>query len=123
MLGIIGQHLNALALCDDQERPLSHYVILGILVLHLCGLAAFWRYYHQPIWLALPTLLVALAFPLWRSRRTPAVETLAPLFFLYAVLIARVIAVRVLLANEPYADEASFADPRFIFFQIEATAA
>ncbi len=94
-----------------------------MLALHLGGLAAFWRYYHQPIWLALPTLFVAIAFPLWRSRRALAVETLAPLFFLYAVLIARVIAVRVLLANEPYADEASFADPRFIFFQIEAATA
>ncbi len=94
-----------------------------MLALHLGGLAAFWRYYHQPIWLALPTLFVVVAFPLWRSRRALAVETLAPLFFLYAVLIARVIAVRVLLANEPYADEASFADPRFIFFQIEAATA
>ncbi len=120
MLGIISRHLNALALRDDQDTVLSNFAIVGVLALHLCGLAAFWRYYHQPIWLALPTLLVALALPLWRSRRAHAVETLAPLFFLYAILIARVIAVRVLLANEPYADEASFADPRFIFFQIEA---
>ncbi len=123
MLGIIEKHLNALALRDDHESALSALATLGMVGLHLCGLAAFWRYYHLPIWLALPTLLVALAFPLVRSRRAPAVETLAPLFFLYAVLIARVIAVRVLLANEPYADEASFADPRFIFFQVEAATA
>ncbi len=116
-------HLAALALQPEPAVAAPPPVIAGMLALHLCGLAAFWRYYHQPIWLALPTLLVVLVFPIWRSRRALAVETLAPLFFLYAVLIARVLAVRVLLASEPYADEASFADPRFFFFQIEAATA
>ncbi len=123
------QHLAALALGQRASGaaakmvPLRTLAAVGILLLHLAGLGAFWRYYHQPVWLALPTLAILLAFPLIVSRRGPAIETLAPLFFLYAILIARVIAVRVLLANEPYQDEASFADPRFIFFQVEATTA
>ncbi len=126
---LITAHLDALALRDD-DTVLSRWWSAPalapalVLTLHLAGLAAFWRYYHQALWLALPTLVLVLALPLaaLRKRRRLAVETLAPLFFLYAVLLARVIAVRVLLANEPYADEASFADPRFIFFQIEAAA-
>ncbi len=117
----LSAHLNALALRDDECACSARLGVL-VLALHLAGLAAFWRYYHQPIWLAIPMLLLLSALPLIarRTRRALAVETLAPLFFLYAILLARVIAVRVLLANEPYADEASFADPRFIFFQIEA---
>jgi hypothetical protein len=46
---------------------------------------------------------------------------LAPLFFLYAILAARYVAIRILFAREPYADEASLADPRLIFFQVEVT--
>lgn len=123
---LVAEHLAALALRGDETpRPLPPLAIAAMLALHLIGLAAFWRYYHQPLWLALPTLALLVAFPVlaWRLRRAFVVETLAPLFFLYAILIARVIAVRVLLAREPYQDEASFADPRFIFFQVEATVA
>src|SRR5512143_2213637 len=123
---LLQRHLAALALRQGpDESSLPSLALSGVLLLHLLGLAAFWRYYHQPVWLALPTVALFLVFPvwIWRSRRVLAVETLAPLFFLYAILIARVIAVRVLLANEPYQDEASFADPRFIAFQVEATAA
>ncbi len=119
------QHLAALALREPETcSSLSGRAITLLLCAHLVGLGAFWRYYHQPVWFAAPTLALFLAFPLSvRSRRPFAIETLAPLFFLYAILIARVIAVRVLLASEPYQDEASLADPRFIFFQVEATAA
>ncbi|MBI4788456.1 MAG: hypothetical protein HY782_15605, partial [Chloroflexi bacterium] len=126
--GLVNQHLAALALRDD-DYPLAPLASAAMVAVHLVGLAAFWRYYHQPIWLAIPTLVLLLGLPVakWRlarfqSSRFP-IETLAPLFFLYAILIARVIAVRVLLANEPYQDEASFADPRFVVFQVEATAA
>ncbi|MCL5951311.1 MAG: glycosyltransferase family 39 protein [Chloroflexi bacterium] len=123
---LITRHLNALALCDsDTSCPVPWPLMVGTLALHLAGLAAFWRYYHQPIWLAVPTIAFLLAPAVMAGRRSRplAVETLAPLFFLYAILIARVIAVRFLLAAEPYQDEASFADPRLIFFQVEATAA
>lgn len=122
---LVSHHLAALVLQDETPRPLPPLAIAATLALHLVGLAAFWQYYHQPLWLALPTLALLVAFPVlaWRLRRAFVVEALAPLFFLYAILIARVIAVRVLLAREPYQDEASFADPRFIFFQVEATVA
>ncbi len=132
------RHVAALALTPgeaNQDLPqVGRGATVLVLAIHLAGLAAFWRYYHQPVWLALPLLALLLAAPLLamlipRVRRSTvqsaglAVETLAPLFLLYLILLARVVAVRVLLANEPYQDEASFADPRFVFFQVEATVA
>ncbi len=123
---IIRRHLAALALREDADAgELSAISACLVLGLHLLGLAAFWRYSHQPIWLAMPTLALFLALPLFalRTGRRLAVETLAPLFFLYAVLLARVIAVRILLAHEPYQDEASFVDLRLFVFQVEVTAA
>ncbi len=67
-----------------------------MLALHLLGLAAFWRIEQQPIWLVLPTLALWLFIPLvlYRSRGALAVETLAPLFFLYAMVAARFVFVR-----------------------------
>lgn len=121
----VDRHLAALTFRAEPAASPGPVTVLLVLVIQLAGLGAFWRYYHQPVWLAIPTLAILLVLPIlaFRSRHYLAVETLAPLFFLYAILIARVIAVRVLLANEPYQDEASFADPRFIAFQVEATAA
>lgn len=120
-MNLLDQHLNALALRDDAGAPLSRPSTAAMLVIHAAGLAAFWRYYHQPIWLAVPALVLLLAIPLLliRTRRALAVETLAPLFFLYSILMARYIAIRILFAREPYVDEASLADPRLVFFQVE----
>ena len=89
------RHVAALALRVESTEPLALPAVFAALALHLLGLAAFWRYYHQPVWLAVPTLLVSLTLPFaaLRFRRTLAIETLVPLFFLYLVLIARVIAV------------------------------
>ncbi|MGE5265567.1 MAG: hypothetical protein ACM3S0_19495, partial [Acidobacteriota bacterium] len=66
------RHLAALALCQGpDESPLPPAALAVVLLVHLTGLAAFWRYYHQPLWLALPTLALFLVFPVWawRSRR------------------------------------------------------
>lgn len=123
-MNLLDQHLDAMALRDDSTAPLARASTLAMLALHLAGLAAFWRYFHQPVWFVIPTLLVLLAVPLvaWRARRALAVETLAPLFFLYVILAARYVAIRILFAREPYVDEASLADPRLVFFQVEVTA-
>lgn len=120
-MNLLVQHLRALALQDDPGASISRAPTVAMLLIHIIGLAAFWRYYHQPIWFAVPTLVLLLAVPLimFRMHRSLAIETLAPLFFLYAILIARYIAIRVLFAREPYVDEASLADPRLVFFQVE----
>ncbi len=121
---LIAQHLAALALWQGPAPPIPRSLIAAMLGLHLLGLAAVWRYFQQPVWFALPTLALFAAFPLLvsRPRGAFAVETLAPLFFLYAILLARVMAIRILVARVPYQDEASLADPRLIFFQVEVTA-
>ncbi len=121
---LVAQHLDALALWQGPVQPLPRSLIAAMLGLHLLGLAAVWRYFQQPIGFALPTLALFTALPLFasRSRGAFAVETLAPLFFLYVILLARVIAIRILVARVPYQDEASLADPRLIFFQVEVTA-
>ena len=66
---LVNQHLAALALRDD-NYPLSPMASIAMVAIHLFGLAAFWRYYHQPIWLAVPTLALLLALPLlkWRLK-------------------------------------------------------
>lgn len=118
---MITQHLAALTFRDD-ARALTRVEIAITLALHLAGLAAVWRYFQQPIWLALPTLALLLAFPALgalRARRMVAVETLAPLFFLYVVLLARVITIWFIRAPLPYQDESTLANARLLVFQIE----
>ena len=132
----ISQHLDALTLRDEPAPSLPLIIVVGLLALHLAGLAAVWRYFHQPIWFALPSLALLLVLPLvtWRAQRglpsfaiaqdkhraaPTAVETLAPLFFLYVILLARYIAIRVVRADVPYQDESTLADVRLLAFQIE----
>lgn len=121
MLSLFDAHLAALELRDGSANPTPRVVVIILCAIHLAGLAAFWRLEHQSIWLAVPTFALVLAFPLL-SKRTLALETLGPLFFLYAIIAARYVAIRVLFAREPYVDEASLADPRLVFFQIEVAA-
>ena len=118
---MLTQHLAALTFRDD-DRTLARAEIAVTLALHLAGLAAVWRYFQQPIWFALPTLVLLLAFPALvtlRTRRALAVETLAPLFFLYIVLLARVVTIWFIRAPLPYQDESTLADARLLVFQIE----
>jgi hypothetical protein len=123
-MNLLDAHLRALTLRDEPQVPLTRAPTILLLAIHLASIAAFWRYYHQPVWLAAPSLALVLVAPIiqLRARRSLAVETLAPLFFLYAILAARYVAIRILFAREPYVDEASLADPRLIFFQVEVTA-
>ncbi len=118
---MIAHHLSALTFGED-EHSLSPVEIALVLALHLAGLAAVWRYFQQPIWLALPTLALLLVFPsltAWRTRSRLAIETLAPLFFLYAVLLVRVITIWFIRAPLPYQDESTLANARLLVFQIE----
>lgn len=121
MRNLVDAHLAALALLEKPSARFSRRLLLVLCALHLAGLVAFWRYEHQAIWFAIPTLALFLGFP-FISRRALALETLAPLFFLYAILAARYIAIRILFTREPYVDEASLADPRLVFFQVEVAA-
>lgn len=121
MRSLLDWHLAAMALRDDAAAPPSRRILFALGAIHLIGIAAFWRLEHQPIWLAFPTLALLLTFPIL-TRRTLALETLAPFFFLYAIIAARYVAIRILFAREPYVDEASLADPRLVFFQLEVAA-
>jgi hypothetical protein len=94
----VESHLDALTFRDD-ERARMRLEIALTLALHLAGLAALWRLQQQPIWFALPTLGLLLALPTLvavRTRRALAVESLAPFLFLYAIIIARFVFIRVL---------------------------
>jgi len=113
--------LAALTFCDDARAHTRGEIAL-VLALHLAGLVAVWRYLHQPVWLAVPVLALLLTLPAlqaYRARRALAVETLAPLFFLYIVLLARVITVWFIRAPLPYQDESTLADARLLVFQVE----
>jgi hypothetical protein len=118
---MIASHLAALTFRDD-ARALTRGEIALTLALHLAGLAAVWRYLHQPVWLAVPALALLLTLPAlqaYRTRRALAVETLAPLFFLYIILLARVITVWFIRAPLPYQDESTLANARLLVFQVE----
>jgi hypothetical protein len=116
-------HLAALVFHQDDSR-LGVWSSVAFVGVHLIGWIAFWRLLNQPMWWAAPTLIALLALPLiaFRSRGALAVETLAPLFFLYAILIVRYMAVRVVNAPVPYQDESTLANARVLAFQIELAA-
>ncbi|CAG0943589.1 hypothetical protein ANRL1_01402 [Anaerolineae bacterium] len=121
---MIRAHLAALALRPADSEWLSPRTVAVLLALHLLGLGAFWQLLHQPIWFAPATLALLLLAPLltWRSRGRLAIETLAPLFFLYAMLAVRYLAIRVVNAPVPYQDESTLANVRVLAFQVELAA-
>lgn len=93
-------------------------IILGV---HLAGLVAFWRLLHQPLVLAPITLGLLLILPglAYRSRRRFAIETLAPLFFLYAIIAARFVFIRVLGGEVPGYFDYNAPDLRSTLFRLE----
>ena len=119
--GLLQRHLAALALSDDAASPPTPISIAAILLLHLVGLAAVWRYYEQPVWLAIPTLALLLLVPIVvaRSRGALAIEVLAPLFFLYAILAARFVFVRGFAGSVPGYFDFNAPDLTSTFFRIE----
>ena len=88
------RHWSALALdLHLRVRPLSLRYVIALGAVHLLGLLAIVRLSHQPLWLALiPLLLIQpLAVSLRLKKAYPLIESLAPLFFAYAVLIIRLL--------------------------------
>ncbi|MDE3088207.1 MAG: glycosyltransferase family 39 protein [Chloroflexota bacterium] len=121
MRALIDRHLAALTFSDDSAAPLPWVSIAAILALHLLGLAAFWRIEQQPIWLALPSLALLLAIPILnqRARGAFSVETLAPLFFLYAILAVRFVFVRGFNGTVPGYFDYNLPDLRSALLRIE----
>ena len=122
MLRVLVQcHLAALALREDDAPTLPLPVVALTFLLHLLGLAALFRLLQQPIWLAVPALALLLIIPLalYRSRGVLAVETLAPLFFLYALLAARFVFVHGFAGTVPGYFDYNLPDLRSTLFRIE----
>lgn len=90
-------HLSALVFCEP-ARLLTRVEKITLLSLHLAGLGVCWQWLRQPLVLAPLTLAALLILPSWvyRSRRRWTIETLAPLFFLYTILAARFVYIRIL---------------------------
>ncbi len=118
---LLVRHLRALMFSNDAAPALPPISIALTLGLHLLGLAAVWRYYQQPVWLALPTLALLLVVPIlvFRSRGALAVETLVPLFFLYAIIAARFVFVRGFGGTVPGYFDYNAPDLRSTLFRIE----
>ncbi len=119
--GLVQSHLGALSLREETAIALSPFFIALTLVFHLLGLAVLFRLWHQPVWLALPVLVLLLAIPFWiyRSRGAAAVETLAPLYFLYAILAARFVFVRGFAGTVPGYFDYNLPDLQSTLFRIE----
>lgn len=118
---LVSNHLTALALREDDAPTLPLPAVALTLLLHALGLAALFRLLHQPVWLALPALagLLVLPLALYRSRGALAVETLAPLFFLYAILAARFAFVHGFAGTVPGYFDYNLPDFRSTLFRIE----
>jgi len=117
---MIAPHLAALTFRDD-ARALARGEIVLTLALHLAGLLAAAYLIQIPIWvapLALMLLLISPAF-LYRARGVLALPTLAPLFFLYAIIAARFVYIRVLGGNVPGYFDYNAPDLRATFFRLE----
>jgi len=118
---MIAAHLAALTFRPEEPAALSSRASVMLFAGHALGLVAFWRLLNQPLWLVVPTLGVLLALPLIATRGSlrRAIPTLAPLFFLYVILFARYLVVRVVNLPVPYQDESTLANARVLAFQIE----
>ncbi len=106
----------------DKWRAHSPLVIIATLAVHLGGLAAFWRLLQQPIGLALPTLGMLLVLPTFVAlgmRRAFSLATLAPLFFLYLVIAARFVYIRLLGGDVPGYFDYNAPDLRSTLFRLE----
>ncbi|MBI5302949.1 MAG: hypothetical protein HY868_12500 [Chloroflexi bacterium] len=121
---MLADHLAALILREHIRATISLRASLVLFVLHALGLAAFWRLLNQPLWLVVPTLALLLVMPIifGKGSLRRAIPTLAPLFFLYVILLVRYVAVRVVNAPVPYQDESTLANLRVLAFQIELAA-
>ncbi len=117
---MLTQHLAALTFRAD-DYALTRVQIAVTLALHLAGLIAAAYLMRAPIWSA-PLALVLLSIVpaiLLRARGTFAAQTLAPFFFLYAIIAARFIFIRVLGGDVPGYFDYNAPDLRSSLFRLE----
>ena len=117
----LSYHLGALVMREavDSNRP-AFWVLLTTAI-HLGGLVAFTYLVQLPLGFA-PVVLVLLLALSWlasHSRRQFAIETLAPMFFLYAMIAGRFIFVRAFGGNVPGYFDYDLPDLRSTFFRLE----
>lgn len=117
---MLTQHLAALTFRDN-ERALTRTEITITLVLHLAGLLAAAYLIQIPLWIAPVALAGLCVLPLlrYRSRGTFAIETLAPLFFLYVIIAARFAYIRVFGGDVPGYFDYNLPDWQSTFFRLE----
>lgn len=117
---MIAPHLAALTFRDD-ARTLTRREIVLTLVLHLAGLSATAYLLQVPIWLAPFALILLSSVPMFLrySRGGLAVQTLAPFFFLYALIAARFVFIRILGGSVPGYFDYHAPDLRSTIFRLE----
>ncbi|MEW5720287.1 MAG: glycosyltransferase family 39 protein, partial [Chloroflexota bacterium] len=118
--GWVEAHLAALTF-NDARNTFSLRVIAATLALHLIGLAAAAYLLQLPTWFALPALTLVSIVPalMRRARGRFALDTLAPLFFLYAIIAARFVYIRVFGGDVPGYFDYNAPDLRSSLFRLE----
>ncbi|MBM3128146.1 MAG: hypothetical protein FJ009_05845 [Chloroflexi bacterium] len=117
---MLTQYFAALTFRDD-ERALTRVQIIATLALHFAGLLAAAYLIQIPLWIAPLALLLLSIAPaiLYRARGTFAAQTLAPLFFLYAMIAARFVFIRVFGGDVPGYFDYNAPDLRATLFRLE----
>jgi hypothetical protein len=117
---MVASHLAALTFRDD-ARALTRGEIALTLALHLAGLLAAAYLIKIPMWVAPLALMLLLISPalLYRARGRFALVTLAPLFFLYAIIAARFVYIRVFGGEVPGYFDYNAPDGRSSLFRLE----
>jgi hypothetical protein len=111
-------HLEALTF-GDLRLAVPVWLNVATAVVHLLGLAATAYLMGAGVWLA-PLGLGLLLVPVYyRARGILALPTLAPLFFLYAIIAARFVYIRVLGGNVPGYFDYNAPDLCATFFRLE----
>lgn len=117
---MIAPHLATLVFHDD-VRALTRHQIALTFALHLAGLSATAYLLLVPIWLAPFILLLLSSVPMFlrRLRGGLAIQTLAPFFFLYAIIAARFVFIRILGGTVPGYFDYHAPDLRSTIFRLE----
>lgn len=116
----IDSHLDALTFVRVRAG-LPLWLIIATLTIHLFGLAATAYLIGQAIWLALLALACWLIIPAinYFVRGDFSLQTLTPLFFLYAIVVLRFIFIRGFAGNVPGYFDYNAPDLRSTVFRLE----
>lgn len=117
---LLAPYLAALTFRDD-ARALTRREIALTLGLHLAGLSAAAYLLQIPIWFTpLALVLLSIAPLILHHRRSVfALQTLAPFFFLYAIIAARFVYLRVLGGDVPGYFDYNVPELRSTLFRLE----